>query len=115
MESTIVRVDKGTLEAALKNITIARKIDNLIEADAFHIDIGDYRKHEEIIKTNGMDDELTQLLIEADKVVIDNRDRLMSFLHMTQQTIVSPVIDPNQYYVSFKKRRIKTKTKASSK
>lgn len=108
LESNMITVDDGVLQSELKNITIARRINNMIESQAFPSDIQFYKRHEEFIKQNGLDDELTQIFIKDGRVMIDSHDRFKSFLHITSLNIVNPVIDPQQYFVAFRKRKIKT-------
>lgn len=107
----IIELDKGVLTAELKNITTARRIDKMIKGNLFTTDIEIYKKHDEYLKKHPeIDDELTQLIIKNNKVVLDTQDRIKSFLHITSMNIVNPVIDNSQTYISFQKRKVKTKS-----
>ncbi|MDE1728186.1 hypothetical protein [Candidatus Nitrosotalea okcheonensis] len=107
----IIKLDDGVFQSEIKNITVARRINNMIEGGLFTTDIELYKKHETIIKSHPeWDDELTQLVIEDNKVKLDSSDRFKSFLHLTSLDLMNPAIDPTQHFISFKKRKVRVNT-----
>lgn len=107
----IIELDKDIFQHEIKNITTARKINNMVEERVFTKDITIYKKHEELIIAHPeWDDEYTQLLIKENKVILNSNNRIKSFLIITKMFIMNPVIDPKQHYVVFQGRKIKTRS-----
>lgn len=111
VENKIIHIDEAILQSEIKNITISRHINNMIENNAFNMSIDNYKKYETYLKKHPeIDDELVQLKIENDRVQITHKDNFRSFLQFTDYNLQVSVIDPSLTFLSFIKRKVKKKT-----
>ena len=103
----IVEIDDDVLNSELKNITTARKINNMIKTDSFTRNIDYYKEYES--RSSDFDDERAKITIKNNKVVISSKDDLRSFLHITREDVLESMMDPDKKFLAFKKRPIKRK------
>ena len=115
IDEEIIEIDEKILQTELEKIGPARRINNMIEEDIFTTDIAVYKKYDVFFKNhNEIDDELTQLSIKDNKVIIDTKDRFYSFLHLAGYNLGQSVIDDKFLFITFQKRKIKTKKKSKN-
>ena len=112
VDEDIIEIDSDVLNSELRNITTARKINNMIKMDSFTKDIDYYKEYEN--KSLDFDDERTRITIQNDKVIISNKDDLRSFLHITRDDVVESMMDNDKKFIAFKKRPIKRKQNSAS-
>ena len=109
-DEEIIDIDNALLQGELKNITTARRINNMIEGDMFTTDIGFYKKYEKFFSEHSdLDDELTKLTIKQGKVLLHDKNHFQSYLHMTSYNIQQSVIEDEEIYIAFQKRKVKRK------
>ena len=112
VDENIVEIDDAVLDSELKNITTARKINNMIKTGDFAKDINFYKEYKS--KSSDFDDKLAQITIKNDKVIISNKDDLLAFLHITRDDVIESMMYPDKKYISYAKRPIKRKQLGSS-
>ena len=107
VEENIIDIDHDVLEAGIKNITNASKINRMIEHDVFNMTIEEYKEYLKFFNTHkDIHDEVSDLLIRDDKVIIHNDDNFKAFLYWTDYAIQQSVIDKNKIFVVHGKREI---------
>ena len=111
-DEDIIEISNNVFESEIKNVENARKINKMIEDDSFIMDVDRYKKYDKFLKNDpDIDDELTRLEIKNNKVIIDNKDKFRSFLHMTENNLQRSVLDDDDdTYISFRKRKVKRKS-----
>lgn len=104
VDSGIIEITDDVLSSELRNITVARQINNMIKANSFTRDIEYYKKYKD--KSSDFDDNRTKITIRDNKVMISNRDDFRSFLHITKDDVLESIVDTEQKFLSYKKRPI---------
>ena len=111
VDEEIIDLDNNIFEKETNNITTARRINTMIEDQAFTTDITIYKKYEAYFKKHPeIDDEMTKLKIEDGKVVLHSKQHFQSFLHLTGYDLDQSVIDDNKIFIAYQKRRVKIKS-----
>jgi len=110
IDDEIIDIDNEVFEKETSNITTARRINTMIEDQAFVTDISIYKEYEAYLKKHPeIDDEMTKLKIEDGKVILHSKQHFQSFLHLTGYNLEQSVIDDKKIFIAYQKRSVKTR------
>lgn len=107
VDEELVEINNVMLNLELSNITTARKINNMVRTDSFTKNIDYYKEYEK--RSTDFDDDQAKITIKNDKVIINTKDDLRSFLYITREDILESIMDPDRKFLAFKKRPIRRK------
>lgn len=105
IDGGIIEIDESLLRSELECVTIASKINSMVQKDAFKMDINYYKRYERM--SSDFDDKRTKITIQNDRVIISDKDDLRSFLNITREDVVESMVEPDKKFLARNKSPIK--------
>ena len=105
-----IDMDPDDLEEWTRTITMARRVNGMIQNGLLDQKIDMYKRYEEYLDAHPkIDDDGLRLRVEKNKIVIPDKKHFESFLNFAEKNLQQSVIDPDDIYVVSRKRRVVTK------
>ena len=105
-----IDIDMDDLKKWTKKITIARRVNAMIQNGLFDQEIDVYKKYRKYLdRQPDIDDDELRLVIMNDKISIPDEKHFKSFLNFAETNLQQSVIDPSDRYVAIRKRKVVTK------
>lgn len=103
-----VDIDVRNVDEWTKKITMARRVNSVIQNGLLDMDLDVYERYREYLDNHPEinDDEL-QLSIKNDRIYIPDKKYFESFLNFAESNLQQSVIDPDDIYVAMRKRKVK--------
>lgn len=102
-----VDIDLDDLKEWTKTITMARRVNAMIQNGLLDRDVAVYEKYKKYLDDRpDIDDDELRLKLENGKISIPDKKHFVSFLNFAEKNLQQSVIDPNDLYLASRKRKV---------